>query len=533
MTSKEYIKDIILNGTAEDKRSLFAFTVEDANEKILKKFRLYARSNFPRYFKYKDAPYHTEMVNDYIDSYKGIQNVLDAAHRDAAKTSLIKLFIAFVIQNDTGHHQKYIKVLSKDLANSKQIVTDVYNLMVETSPIYGDQFAKEGKIKREETQGSFTTKDLVKLTSGTVGQDQRGHLQDAYRPTWVIFEDVESSTSVASQVITQGIIIKCQEAIDGLAQGARYIVNCNYISEDGVIQWFMNKPSVRTRLMPIAKEVEYGSDENGKRTLTKATPLWSRFTFDDLNEKYKDSIDWFGEFMCDPARSDNKFFSIDSIDQHIKNHAKPPERTSAGVKYWASYLPHHRYGQGSDHSEGIGEDANTLAGFDFTTGELIYTHASNTMSPDLATHEYNRVGKEFGYPIYAPEVNNKCGGIVITTLKDLNYPNIYRYEIKDKFKNVLSNKIGWETNSRTKTTMFMDFRTAWNDGQIIIYDEDVLKEMRAYSTNDLVERTTGLITRHFDLLTAVVIAWQMKDHATSKDDDDDDDSWGEYQSSDL
>ena len=99
MTSKEYIKDIILNGTAEDNRSLFAFTVEDTNEKILKKFRLYARSNFPRYFKYKDAPYHHDMVCDYIDSYKGIQNVLDGAHRDAAKTSLIKLFIAFVIQN--------------------------------------------------------------------------------------------------------------------------------------------------------------------------------------------------------------------------------------------------------------------------------------------------------------------------------------------------------------------------------------------------------------------------------------------------
>jgi len=528
MQGKDLIKRICLEGTPEEKRTLFQFDVTHDNKKILAKFKLYARSNFVRYFKSVSASYHDDMVLDYIDSYKGIANVLEAAHRDAAKTSLIKLFVTFVIQNDTGHHQKYIKILSKELANSKQIVTDIYNMMVETSHIYGDQFEKEGKIKREETQGSFTTNNQVKLTSGTVGQDQRGHLQDAYRPTWAIFEDIESSTSITSQVITQGIILKCQEAIDGLAQGAKYVVNCNYISEDGTIQWFMNKPSVRTRIMPIAREIEYGTDHNGKKTLVKATPLWSRFTFDELNEKYKDALDWFGEYMCDPARSDNKFFDIDIIDRHIKNHAKPPIRTSANVSYWGAYLPHHAYGQGSDHSEGIGLDSNALAGFDFTTGELVYSHASNTLSPDLSAHEYARVGSEFGHPIYAPEVNNKCGGIVITTLKNLDYPNIYRWEIKDKFKNVLANKIGWETNSKTKNTMFMDFRRDFNDGLIIIHDIEILKEMRAYSNTDLTEQTLGLATRHFDKLTAAVIAWQMKNHASPTDTDDDNEVWGNY-----
>lgn len=61
--------------------------------------------------------------------------------------------------------------------------------------------------------------------------------------------------------------------------------------------------------------------------------------------------------------------------------------------------------------------------------------------------------------------------------------------------------------------MFYEFRTDYNDGLIIIYDIEVLKEMKAYSNSDLSDSVVGLITRHFDLLTAVVIAWQMRKYA--------------------
>jgi len=50
-------------------------------------------------------------------------------------------------------------------------------------------------------------------------------------------------------------------------------------------------------------------------------------------------------------------------------------------------------------------------------------------------------------------------------------------------------------------------------GLIKIYDINILKEMKAYTNNDLQEMTSGLITRHFDLLMATCIAWQMKDYA--------------------
>lgn len=515
MEGKQFLKNIAVSGTPAEKKALFSFTLDDSNETILKKFKLFSRSCYPRYFTDPAAPYHDDMVFDYIDSYRGTDSVLEAAHRDAAKTALIKLFITFVILNDTSHYRKYIKVLSKELNNSKQIVTDVYNLMVEVIYIYGDPFIDEGKKKREETQGSFTTVHQVKVRSGTVGQDQRGSLQDAYRPDWQIFEDIEDATSVSSQVKTEGIRLRIQEAIDGRAKGSRFAVNCNYISEDANIQWLMDKKSVRTRIMPIAKDIELGRDEEGKQTLIQATALWSRFTLEDLQERFSDSLDWYGEFMCDPSRSVNKFFDIELIDFQLKNIAREPDRRGGNIAYWGTYSPDQWYGLGSDHSMGIGEDANAAVLFNFKTGETIATHADNLMSPDLAAHEYARLGAEFGNCIWAPEANNNCGGIVVTTAKSVDYPNLYQKEIKDNIGNVLTKKIGWDTNSKTKTTMFMDFRRDFNNGLVKILDERILKEMKAYSNNDISETTTGLATRHFDLLTAAAIAWQMKSNVSS------------------
>jgi len=57
-----------------------------------------------------------------------------------------------------------------------------------------------------------------------------------------------------------------------------------------------------------------------------------------------------------------------------------------------------------------------------------------------------------------------------------------------------------------------------NDGLIKIYDERVLKEMKAFTKADLRESSPGAVTRHFDLLTATCIAWQMRNVARLADD---------------
>ena len=281
-TNQQIIEQIIFHGTAAQRKCLFSFDKNSTNKEILKQFTLFSRSQYIRYFKGKSAPFHDEMVMNLIRSYRG-EKYINIAFRGSAKTTLTKLFVAFVLLNDEDHTNRYLKVLSRDLKNPKQIVTDVYNLCLEVQHIYGDVFEKEGDKKREETMSSFTMKSGVKFSSGTVGQSQRGHAQDAYRPDWVWFDDIEDRESVSSITITEGIISRIDEAIAGLAKGGSWAVTGNYISEYGVIQWFLDKENVIKQITPI---------------LQNDIPTWSIYTLPEIEQFKKDSEDFWGEYQC-------------------------------------------------------------------------------------------------------------------------------------------------------------------------------------------------------------------------------------------
>jgi len=515
-SSAEQIKQICLHGTPNEKRALYAFNKEMPIEKVLFKFHLFTRTHFSRYYQQKSAPFHPVMAGNYLRSYLLGENRMELAFRGAAKTSLLELVVVYILLNDTESTKRYIKILSRDLKNSKKMVTDIYNKLIELEPVYGDVFEQEGKKKREETMSSFIMKKGVQVSAGTVGQAQRGHKQDAYRPDWLLFEDIEDRETISSAVITAGIIGKCDEALTGMAQSGSVVVNGNYISEDGTIEWFKRKPSFATNITPIERD---------------GVPTWEVFTLEKLQQLKDESLDYAGEYLCDPARSGSKYFDIDRIT-HDLTQVRPPVKEIAGIKYWGKYQPERRYGVGADTAEGKGQDACALTLFDFTTDEVIATYASNTIFPDLFGFELIRVGREFGQCIIGSEINNTSGGTVIQVLKQEEYPHLYRKEIVDKLANVITKQIGWHTNTSTKSSAFAEFRRDYNAGKIKIYDENLLKEMRAYNVNDISEKT-GLLTRHFDLLMSAVIGWQMRDHATHNMDAREADVWGEYAVSDL
>lgn len=503
MTEKQYLIQIATEGTPEEKKELFAFNKNTPNEGVLLKFQLFAKSNFIRYYKEDDADFHPDMIMNTIKSYRG-KNTIDLGFRGDAKTSLNKLVRVFVFLNDQDHFRMYNKVLCRDIVNAKQIVTDVYNMCLELAPIYGDVFQQEGKRKSDETMTSFTMKSGVKFTAGTVGTKQRGHLQDAFRPDWIWFEDIEDKESISSQTITAKVILLCDEAITGLSMNGSWQLTGNYISDTGSVEWFKNKKNVIVKIQPILSSYTL---VNGK--IATGVPSWPVFTFEKIKALEEDSEDFWGDYMCDPNRSKNKFFDIERIDRDMKN-CTQPRKTSGLVLYWSFYQPHHRFGMGSDHSEGIGKDSNTCVVWDFNTGEMVARYANNEIAPDIATHEFARIGGEYGNCTWGPEINNKCGGIVLTTATYIQYPRLYERKTFLHGQEVPSGKYGWETNAKTKNTMYFEFRRDYNDGLIKIYDIELLKEMKAYTNADLQEKTTGLVTRHFDLLTAAVIGWQMK-----------------------
>jgi hypothetical protein len=504
----DYSKKIVYEGTDTQRLTFFSFDKTMDRKMIAFKFQFWAATMYPRYFQSKPAEFHDDFVKHMFEVYFGEIKYTNLGFRGCAKTTFSKLFIAYVLLNDRDEFRKYIKVLTRNFGNAKQIVTDVYNLMVEAIELYGDCFQAEDKKKREETRDSFTMSDGRKLLSGTVGMTQRGHLQDAFRPDLILFDDVEDRESIQSLVTTEATIWRIDEALSGLSANGSYMVNGNYISEEGVIQWFLNKPDMVVDKIPIM-------DEEGK-------PTWpARYNKEKIESIKNDSDDFYGEYLCDPTRADASFFDRAKVDADIAT-AKQPHKESAGVRYWGEYQPHHIFGIGADTSEGIGRDANTLALWDFGTmpndvGILTATYFNNNIPPDLFGHELMRVGAEFGNCIIAPESNN-TGHATIAAMR--GYPNIFTQRTQGNRTIRTTEKFGWNTNKKTKPLMFFDFRKDYNDGLIKIYDINVLKEMRSFTTMDLSDTKLSLVTRHFDLLMAVVIGWQMRKYAQMTEDNE-------------
>lgn len=500
MTTREesvkIIEDIIFSGTSAEKKCLFGFNKDSSDKEVLKQFQLFSRSQYVRYFKGQSAPFHDEMSLNMILSYRG-KNYINLAFRGSAKTTLAKLFIVFVLLNDEDHANRYIKILSRDLKNPKQIVTDVYNMMLEVKDIYGDVFEKEGDKKREETMSSFTMKCGVKLSAGTVGQAQRGHAQDAYRPDWIWFDDIEDRESVSSAVITNGIISQVDEAITGLAKGGSWMVTGNYISEYGVVKWFLNKSETIKQITPISQN---------------NIPTWSIYTQKEIDLLEKDSEDFFGEYMCDPTRSEGKYFNREKLDAMVP---KKPIKDIAGFKIFKEYNPAHRYAGGMDIAGGVGLDSSTSVFIDFNTfpAQVVGTFASNTILPEAFGDEIYSQANRFGGCLIAPE-NNRFDQAILKA-KQLG-ANIYTYTKSAlKIVAVTPTTYGWNTNSLSKSTMLSDLREAIESGLLDLNDEDLIAEVKSYTRNDLIDSPPDIrmTTRHFDLLTACAIAWQMKDHA--------------------
>ena len=487
---------------------LFRFSVKTDDNLIIKKFGMWVRFFFVKYFDADDAPFHARIDAYNLKAYKGgIKSFTDIAFRGAAKSTRTKLFLAFCIANDYEHFRKYIKILTKDLGNAKQYVTDIYNIFMDSKMqhYYPEVFAKT-ETKREETMGSFTTATGIKMTADTVGVDQRGDLQEEARPGLILFDDFETRKTLRSAVETKAIGDNMEEARTGLAIDGACIYNCNYISERGNVHRLVEKADDQNVVMITRiKDLKTGQ------------PKWPAvYTKEKIAQIEKDAEDFEGEYMCQPSASQDVFFDRESIG---KQEARLPIKEIAGFKMFYKYDPSHRYGSGHDVGGGVGLDHSTSVFFDFSTipARVVGTFKSNTIKPDIFGDEIEREACLFGKPIVAPE-NNKFDMCIgrLRQIYDKVFFSVKNKELKLVTKVTASDRTyGWNTNIATKPKALYDFRKAIEDGLIELSDKDLINECRSYTRDDLMDTDPDprLSTRHFDLLMAAVIGWQMRNYA--------------------
>lgn len=497
----EDIKKILFEGTDAQRKYLFSFTTSTDREKIYQKFQLFTRYFYPKFFKTKDAPFHKDMVMNLISMYKGeCDEFLNIGFRGCSKTTYTKLFIVFCIACDTGTSKKYFKILSEDIKNSKQSVTDIYNLLIQPRVLkHFSELWSKTESKREETMERFTTSTGIKVISGSIGQEQRGQIQEESRPDFLWFDDIESRNTLRSAVKTRQIWDNMQEALHGLARGGITTYTCNYISERGNVHLLVERVKNKM-IIPI--------EENG-------IPTWDRYTVEDVQNIREKADDYEGEFLCQPSASKDVLFSREAID---RQESIMPLKVSLGMKMYKEFNPSHRYAGGQDVALGVGLDSSTSVHIDFDTipAQVVATYYNNEIKPDDFGDEVARQGRMWGECLEAPEKNN-AGVATIGRLKQI-YPMSRMYVTRRKQHGLnipLPNEFGWDTNSLTKSKMLNDLSKAIDDGLVSLNDEDLIREARSYTRNDLMDREIDprLATRHYDLLIACCIAWQMKDFA--------------------
>lgn len=495
--------------------ALFNFSPTDPDEVVLLKFNIWARHHFPKFFPSADGLFHARIDASNLAVYRGRQrSFTDIAFRGAAKTTRTKLFLAFCIAHDQEHFRKYLRILSEDLGNSKQSVTDIYNLLIDPQIVWlcPEIFAKT-ESKREETMSSFTTSTGVKVMADSIGSDQRGQIQEAARPDINWFDDFETRNTLKSAVKTKSIWDNMEEAKQGLAKGGGSLYTCNYLSERGNVHKLVegaNDMNIVLRVSLIDKQ---------------GNPAWpARYSREECAQILEDADDPEGEYLQDPAASKDVLFDRDTIDNMDK---LDPIKEIAGFKLFKKYDPSHRYAFGADVAGGVGLDSSTSVVIDFDTipAQVAGTYHNNEIQPDVFGDELARQGGRFGECLLAPEKNNH-GHATIGRLKQI-YPEDRIHRTQRKEDKVIDGKplveYGWETNALTKPKMLMALAKAIEDGHLDLNDPDLIREARSYSRNDLMDREVDvrLVTKHYDLLMACAIAWQMKDFAEVSDENSD------------
>lgn len=497
-------------------------------------FIYFAVYYFPQYFSHQIPPFHYDMYNDCNKLAKGeLSEVAWIIFREGAKTSIAKMFLIYMICHKL---KNYINVDSYDDANCESILFDVTVALQTNAKLiadYGHLYHKkpeknaliEAKMKRIK---NFITENGVKVEAFSTQQSTRGRIYKEFRPDFFLIDDFENNQTKDSYPKIHRIKEHINELRSGLPVNAGVLYLGNYITEGGAVEFVMDamrRDPERCRLRLVNAEDRSGNPSwPGKYTRTNAQAAEINATIDIPRrrrislESRKQSLGvavYQSEMMNNPAHGGDKVFDRAIIDELIKN-SRDPLREVAGLKIWYEFNPSHRYAIGADTAKGVGKDSNASAIVDFSTipNRVVATYRNSLMSPDIFGYELKRQGDMYGLPLLAPE-NANTGYATLTVLKKI-YPTnrIYVPIREEKLKEKLSDDYGWETNSATKPEMIYQLKRAVEDGLLAIYDVDLLNELKFYGQKDLVTmKLVDGMTRHYDVLIAVAIAWMMRTHA--------------------
>lgn len=278
--------------------------------------------------------------------------------------------------------------------------------------------------------------------------------------------------------------------------------------------WYENPVNLIPGDVPITPEVNEYLDKTQrlvKVTFTQEQRNWYYLTNKDLKVKMKQ------EHPSNPEEafltSGNKLFQGEVIDAQREKYMQDPMAMDGDFLIYRRYVPSHTYGLGADVSVGVKRDSSTIVIVDFNTGETVLTYRSNTIDPVLFAHEIKKAALMYGGCIAAPEANS-VGMTTCVTLHAI-YSHIFTQVREGLLESTPSNKLGFLTSPATKPKMMYELSEAIAEDEVKLLDEGILLEAKKFNKEDtLTTKTDENTTRHFDLLIATAIAWQMRAYSS-------------------
>lgn len=496
-------------------------------------FMYFCKYYFPEFFTYRTPEFHFDGFYDL--KFLNHKDLMWMWFRESAKTTIMKMYITYLI----CHKKKnYVLYVCYDSDNAERNLFDIVlwlqtnkKLIQDYGQLFYDPTGKEKSSKKKSIK-EFITANNVKVEAISTQESVRGRVFGQFRPDFVVFDDFENEKTKDSFLITSKIQKMMDESRTGMASYGNICYLCNYISDVGSVQALLDSarsnPKLLVRRVDVVmngeimwpdKYVHMDADLQAANSGV-VDPMRKKVSLEtkkrELNDKGRPVFEQ--EMLNQPIVKGDRLFDVDLLKLKKEKDVRPAKDISGDWRFWADFVPSHRYGLGADVSEGVGRDSCTAVIIDFSTNpraSVVATFQSDRIAPDMFAYEIKRGGSRFGECIVAPEINNHGWG-TLTKLKEI-YRNIYereedREEYIDSSKPAL--KLGWQTNKKTKPDMMYGLKSAIEDNLLEIPDENIFFEAMGYGRNDLqVIGAKDGMTKHFDLLIATAIAWQMNAYA--------------------
>ena len=191
------------------------------------------------------------------------------------------------------------------------------------------------------------------------------------------------------------------------------------------------------------------------------------------------------ELMCDFAASGETFLNADDIERIRSSIRTPMERwgPEMGVWVWKYPLSEHKYIISADVSRGDSSDYSAFHVIDTNESEVV-AEFKGKIPPDQFAILLNEAGMRYHKAVVCPE-NNTYGYAVIMKLKELNYPNLYYKNEKDKYAALYSgenniHKAGFTTSASSRAQILTKLEEVIRNGHIKISSSRFYEEMKTF-----------------------------------------------------